>query len=213
MPKGMMGFQKGDLNPSRNPERKKQISEQRKNSITPERTKKRISRSMKKALKNPELRKKWSECKKGKKPTEETKRKIAIAKAKRPKKMSTLFKNADAFYSRYIRLKYSKNGYVKCVTCGRFFPIKEMDCGHFVGRGYMSTRYFEKNTHPQCRYCNRFKEGVKDVYALWLVEHYGQGILKELNYLRNQHKRFRPWELQEIADNYKLKIKEIERKT
>ena len=210
----VVGFQKGDLNPSRKPERRKQISEQMKNRITSEETKRKISHSMEKALKNPELRKKWSQCKMGGKPTEETKRKIAIAKAKRlpkDKKMSTLIKNADIAHSKYIRLKESKDGYNKCVSCGRVYLISEMDCGHFVGRAHMSTRYLDKNTHPQCRRCNRFQEGNKDEYALWLIKKYGEGIIEELNRKKWEMKHFSPDELDELTKDRRAKIKELEK--
>jgi len=207
----VLGFQKGDLNPSRKLERRKQISEQRKNSITSKKTIKRISYSMKKVLKNPELRKKWSECKIGTKHSDETKKKISMSWAKKPKKLSTLFKKLDTIYSKYIRLKYSKDGYVKCFTCDNVKLISEMDCGHFVGRSHKSTRYLEKNTHPQCRYCNRYREGEKDVYALRLQEKYGQGILEELNKEKNKIKRFTPDELLNLIEVYKKKIAQLDK--
>lgn len=59
MPKGIKGFQKGALNPSRNPKRAKEIREFMKGKIVSVKQRKKISLSMKKALKNPKLREVW----------------------------------------------------------------------------------------------------------------------------------------------------------
>jgi len=207
--KRIPGFLKGDLNPSRTPEARERIRKWRKNYITTELTKRKISRSMKRALKNPELLHKWSQNKMGHKLTEQTKEKIAFTKAKKPKKMSTLMKMADSIYSIYIRRKYSTNGYVRCFTCDKVHLVEEMHCGHFVGRGHHSTRFMEENTHPQCRYCNVFCEGQKDVYAIRLMEKYGQDILQKLNIEKNKIKKFTPEELKEIYEKYKKKVEEL----
>jgi hypothetical protein len=113
--------------------------------------------------------------------TAEAKRKISAAHAKRPKKLSSWIHKLDAIFSIYIRTKYADHtDHVRCFTCEQTKPIKEMDCGHFVGRQHKSTRWLEENNHPQCRYCNRYNEGRKDVYAVRLVEKYGPGILSKL---------------------------------
>ena len=80
-------------------------------------------------------------------------------KFKEPRAIPTLIRIADRVHSRYIRLKETKNGYGICVSCGKTFPFEKLDCGHFVGRDYMSTRYCNKNTHIQCIECNHFQEG------------------------------------------------------
>lgn len=202
MPKGVWGFQKGDLNPSRKPERRKQISEQRKVSKTSEETRKKISASMKAALQDPELRRHWSEKQKGVRPSAATRAKISATHAAKPKSLSTMIHKADAVFSRFIRTKYSRDGRADCFTCGRNFPIPELDCGHFVGRNAKSTRYSELNCHPQCRYCNRYQEGMKDAYAAKLQEKYGDDIIKKLARMKNEMKQYTVSELQELIQHW-----------
>ena len=112
--------------------------------------------------------------------------------------LSKAFKTTDKIYSQYIRLKYSNKEQVSCITCGVIKNWKEMDAGHYISRSYKSTRYYDKNVHPQCYKCNRFNEGMKDVYALKLIELYGKGILEELNEKKNQIKKYTEDELKSL---------------
>lgn len=109
-----------------------------------------------------------------------------------------LKKIADEVFSLYIRNLYAKDGQVKCFTCSKVAPIKEMDNGHYVSRTCMYLRYSEKNCHPQCRYCNRYKEGNKDEYTLQLVRKYGTEVLEELN--RWKHKSPVTWDRRDLID-------------
>ena len=84
-----------------------------------------------------------------------------------------------------------------------------MDCGHFVGRQHRSTRWHEKNCHPQCRYCNRYCEGKKDVYAIRLMEKYGPNILIELQEAKNKITNFKPCDLQDLIEVYKAKLETL----
>lgn len=125
------------------------------------------------------------------------------------KKLSTLLKHADDAFSIYIRTKYASNGYVSCVSCGKTALIAEMDCGHFVGRQHKALRFSEDNCHPQCRYCNRFREGEKDTYALYLVRKYGPDILQKLQDVKHRIVHFTPTELMEIRNTFRNKLKEL----
>ncbi len=206
------GFQKGDLNPSRKPERRLAISEWRKKQTTSEETKKRISISMKKALENPKLKEKWSRAATGRKPSLETKEKIVATRQRNhPISMKGLVTKVDALFSRYKRLSNTNDdGKIKCFTCERYFVYADMDCGHYVSRSYKSTRWLDENAEPQCRSCNRFHEGVKDVFALNLIKKHGQDILQQLSDKKRQIKKFTIDELAEIKKELQQKIKEME---
>ena len=56
----------------------------------------------------------------------------------------------------YVRKKFSnKDGSVNCYTCGqRKTSYKEIQCGHFISRQYLATRFDEDNCRPQCAGCN-----------------------------------------------------------
>lgn len=85
-----------------------------------------------------------------------------------------LIQDADTWASRYIRLVYiGDDNLVKCYTCGAKFSPEKIQNGHFVGRGYYSTRYDIMNMHPQCMKCNKFRSGEPGKYALKLIKDYG----------------------------------------
>lgn len=74
--------------------------------------------------------------------------------------LSGLIEDADTIFSRYIRLKYSnENGMVKCYTCDSLVHWAMLDCGHFVKRAHLYTRWGENNCRPQCKNCNQFLNG------------------------------------------------------
>lgn len=122
-----------------------------------------------------------------------------------------LIKRADTIFSKFKRLSaLMPAGYIRCFTCGGFISYRETDCGHYVGREYMSTRFLEENTAPQCRSCNRFGEGMKSTFAVKLQAKYGPGILEHLEALRQTQKFFTAPELEELIKFYKAKVKELE---
>lgn len=128
-------------------------------------------------------------------------------KKKKQKSLSKLKKEADAIYSKYIRQKYSKNGLVMCVSCGSWKPIKEMQNGHYVSRSYLSTRFYNKNCHPQCYACNICRSGNMDEYSLWLIGTYGEGILEELNRKKWEQVKYTKEDYLKMIERYKKKIK------
>jgi len=115
------------------------------------------------------------------------------------KSVSQLKKLADKHFSIYIRQR--DRGI--CYTCHKRDEWKYMDCGHYVPRSFNNTRYDEVNCHTQCKSCNIFKSGNKDVYALRLQQEYGYGVLKDLNDRKNVRKSFKRYELEEIIEEYK----------
>jgi hypothetical protein len=72
----------------------------------------------------------------------------------------------DIIFSQLIRLKEADtDGMVKCFTCDVVKHWKQMQCGHFVSRAQMPTRFSEKNCRPQCKTCNEDKRGNLVVFA------------------------------------------------
>jgi hypothetical protein len=72
---------------------------------------------------------------------------------KKKKTMAQLKKELDRVFSIYIRKKYEKS----CYTCGK--TDCALQCGHFVSRQYLATRWDENNCRPQCVGCNVFGGG------------------------------------------------------
>lgn len=81
-----------------------------------------------------------------------------------------LIKLLDKEFSIFIRKRDKDKG---CITCGIKKDWKLMDCGHYLRRGLMATRWNERNTAMQCKKCNGWNEGEKDIFRKKLVEMYG----------------------------------------
>ena len=92
-----------------------------------------------------------------------------------------LKKKLDREFSKHIRYACSEDGeHVACYTCDNVHPIKEMDCGHHISRAISPTRYSESNCRPQCRHCNRFREGMQHIFAQNLRIEIGEYAYKEM---------------------------------
>lgn len=118
----------------------------------------------------------------------------------------------DKVFSEFIRLRDANaNGYVRCISCGKIDHWKEVDCGHYVNRKHLSTRWHEKNCNGQCRACNRFDEGNMLGYTKGLVKKYGPSILDELDMLKHQVSKLSDFEGIFLIKHYQEKIKELKK--
>ncbi len=124
----------------------------------------------------------------------------------RKKTTSQLKKILDTQFSLFIRNKYSTRGYVRCYTCDKRMLIKESQCGHFVSRSCLTTRYDERNCRVQCVGCNVFGKGMTMVFANKLEEE-NQGIVAEL--YREARKIVKNFPYEEKIKYYTDKLKEF----
>jgi len=111
---------------------------------------------------------------------------------------------ADKWFSIFIRLRDAdENGLCRCITCPRIAEPKKMDCGHFIKRQYLTTRYNERNCHAQCKHCNAFEQGKNEVYAREISKRYGEQTLNLLYVEKTKMKRMTRWDYEQIAEVYK----------
>ena len=112
-------------------------------------------------------------------------------------------KQADKYCSLYTRrLAADKNGLVVCVTCRGIFHWKNIQCGHYIPRNHLSTRFYHINLAPQCVGCNVYGGGKPDLFALALVAKYGKDILEDLNIQKNKPIKYRISDYQEMIEMY-----------
>jgi len=124
------------------------------------------------------------------------------------KSVSALKRKLDKIFSQYIRLHWSTDeGQVRCITCGKRGHYKEFHCGHFMSRGNNATRYDERNCNIQCIYCNIYKNGEQWKFGIEIDRLYGKGTADELVKLSNTIKKWKPYELEELIDIYKKRVK------
>jgi hypothetical protein len=77
-----------------------------------------------------------------------------------------LIDDLDIIFSQMIRLTHAdEHGMVACYTCDVLKHWKQMQCGHFVSRAQMPTRFSVKNCRPQCKTCNEDLRGNLAVFA------------------------------------------------
>lgn len=118
-----------------------------------------------------------------------------------------LIKKIDRIFSEYIRLKHADHsGNCKCITCGKTFHYKNIDAGHFVSRRFLIVRFDELNVHPQCKYCNRFLNGLAYEYGKAIDMLYGKGTADRLVSLSKQTIKVENQELEEKYLFYKKNL-------
>lgn len=134
--------------------------------------------------------------------------------AARPKKPSTaaLVKKLDRVFSEYIRLRDSRPfgfKYFRCISCGMVKPYDQMDCGHFVGRTHMATRFDEENCNGECRACNRFSPDHIIYYQRNLEMKIGRDRVELLLARGKATKKYTAWELEILIKHYETEIKKM----
>lgn len=116
----------------------------------------------------------------------------------------------DRVFSQYIRLRDMLPGNVfQCISCGRIKPINQADCGHYINRQHMATRFSEVNCNAQCRSCNRFDEGNMSGYRAGLVRKYGETKVVLLESMKNDVRKYSDFEYEALIKHYQFKIKEL----
>lgn len=103
-------------------------------------------------------------------------RKKKLGSRKKPPSISALIKLCDAAFSSTVRRINSAgilNEINACFTCGRFYPIKKLHCGHYLSRFYKAARWDFDNARPQCMMCNLWKRGDPVVFRQNLVKEIG----------------------------------------
>lgn len=109
---------------------------------------------------------------------------------------------ADAAFSIYIRRRDCPDGVGHCISCGTPITFSTCDCGHYIPRANMATRYYERNCAAQCYTCNRYKDGNLAGFTIGLVERYGDGIISELNALKHATCKMTKSDYEEIIKKY-----------
>lgn len=116
----------------------------------------------------------------------------------------------DREFSRYIRLRDAlPDGTFKCISCGQVKPISQADCGHYINRRHMATRFDEMNCNAQCIACNRFDEGNMSGYRQGLVRKYGERSVLLLEARKNQTRKYSDFEYRALIKHYKAEAERL----
>lgn len=119
---------------------------------------------------------------------------------KKTKSLANLKKELDRVFSIYIRLRHPR----RCYTCGK--TEVTLQCGHFVPRQYLATRWSEDNCRPQCIGCNIFGNGQLLDFEENLKKELGEKTVEKMKMSRHQVLKLdRVWYETEI-EKYKSMI-------
>ena len=123
----------------------------------------------------------------------------------------TLVNSLDTIVSKYVRLYYSnERGKVRCYTCGLLKNWNELDCGHFIKRANIQTRWDLDNLRPQCVNCNRYKSGNYEIYEKKLRKELGEDKYNQLIQKSQQNTKISTVELEILLDERKKLLKDVE---
>jgi hypothetical protein len=107
----------------------------------------------------------------------------------------TVIDDLDAVFSQVVRLSHAdRYGTVECYTCGTKRPWKQMQCGHFIPRIHMLTRFSEDNCKPQCPTCNMMKDGNLIAFA----KHLERDRPGAVEMLEEQARNFYSYEIDDL---------------
>ena len=115
-----------------------------------------------------------------------------------------LVKELDKITSLIVRKKYAdKNGLVYCYTSGVRQHWKQMDCGHYIKRRYLNTRWDFDNLRPQSKYDNQTLDGNMEVYDKKIRQELGNEKVEALWQKARSNNKISTIELKEMLKNYK----------
>ena len=119
---------------------------------------------------------------------------------------NVLKKVAQKVCNTYIRLRDKEE---PCISCGYSGTGRQWHAGHYKpSGGFSALRFDELNIHKQCNQCNVFLSGNLVSYRENLIKKIGIDEVERLESC-SATKRYSVEELQEIAQYYKAKIKEL----
>jgi NMD protein affecting ribosome stability and mRNA decay len=120
-------------------------------------------------------------------------------------KLQAHHRTLDKWFSLYIR-KRDTPGF--CCTCGADLTFETSDCGHFISRDHIATRWDERNAHAQCRKCNRFQSGKQYEHGKWVDRIHGKGTADILLWKSKAPAKISKDEILAMTKRYRLIVKE-----
>ena len=125
---------------------------------------------------------------------------------------ANLIADLDQVFSLYIRMKYAdKNGIVECFTSGKKYHYKNIQCGHFISRSNLATRWLDQNCRPQSEYDNCLLGGNLAVFERKLEEE-RSGSVEYLRDLSRQICKPTITELKSTIVEYRSKMNQVKKK-
>lgn len=124
--------------------------------------------------------------------------------------LSVLIKKADEVFSEFIRLRASdESSIARCFICGTPRHWKYHQCGHWIDRDQMATRFDEVNCQCVCHTCNCLDRDHADRFEGALIKNYGQFMVASIKRQSKSLAKFTRSDIQWLINDYKYKVKEL----
>ncbi len=113
-------------------------------------------------------------------------------------------------FSEYIRLRDTDaRGFGKCFTCSNIRHYTKGDCGHGIGRQHKGTKYNEKNNHFQCKHCNGFEGGKREVYKEEMNKRYGAQTWELMELAARKPSKLSQFEIDALTKYYQAQVEQL----
>lgn len=98
-----------------------------------------------------------------------------------------------------------------CVTCGKVCPWSspgsdQLHTGHFLGSRRNSILFDESNVAPQCAQCNKWQNGMRVEYQMWMEHVRGKETIERLEKLKTESRQFTREELVDMRLAYQARL-------
>lgn len=132
---------------------------------------------------------------------------------KKAKTYAALKRALDKAWSLLVRRGAADDmgGIARCCSCGVAATWESLQCGHFVSRVRLATRWENRNTAVQCARCNIFLRGNPVGFARYLERLYGPDIFAVLDDQSHQSVKFSRADLQAKIDETNEALKGLQR--
>jgi hypothetical protein len=128
------------------------------------------------------------------------------------KSLPKLKKDLEKVFNEYIRLRDRHGNVFKCISCGKWKPVKNMHAGHFHAAGHNeAVRWDERNVNGQCDHCNTFLHANLLGYREGMARKYGERVIDLLEIKRHNKSKMGKFEISVLIQEYKRKVKEIKK--
>lgn len=126
----------------------------------------------------------------------------------KPLSLASLTRRLDEVFSEFIRRRDCDRhtGMSWCRTCGAPGRWQDLQCGHWIKRHFLGTRWREENCHTQCGTCNGVRRGAEHEHASHIAKTYGAGMLEELLAAKRGVHRLSRSSMLELIDHYKARL-------
>ncbi len=126
----------------------------------------------------------------------------ANPKKKKAESLSTITSRLDKLVSKIVRLRDKA-----CVVCG---STQNPQCGHYIGRMFIATRFDLTNCHQQCSGCNMLHESDPIPYTQFIQREFGVEYPATLSALAHQTKVLKRAERLELEVELKEGLRKLE---